>query len=431
LNTAYIFGTLGNLPPESYGSGWSVEETFAWTVGASSELTLPLPGGDPAYSIRFDIKPVLFGDRAPRQRLTMCVDGMVMGAFELTARSTIVIPLPAAMTRGARTIRLTLLHPDAGRPCDHGPAGDSRVLALCFSSAALVEAGSDDVQPDQPAVHGIIAGGITAQRIAEIVRKLPSLRGRVAVRFVDTTNARTADGQVPAAALPIRFCWLDMSAGAVAAQEELINRLPEGCTLRTFYTPTIQSLWPFAAPDARSRPEPGLYHPSRYPHGDRHAIPLAGMDMPDEMLYLMYEMAADGDAVDLDALFQDDLKRWRAGDRKTDVRLAGFIESHIATSRLFMAPNFIGADLLRAIAERIILDLPGFMVADPAALSAELDFLLDGYAGGRNELPVHRRVAEHFGLSWWSPGMQYRWQNNLRTYREHVLDTIRWAGWRP
>nr|WP_294554038.1 hypothetical protein [uncultured Rhodopila sp.] len=109
--------------------------------------------------------------------------------------------------------------------------------------------------------------------------------------------------------------------------------------------------------------------------------------MPDEMLYLMREMAVQQDAIDLDALFKDDLKRWRACDRKTDVKLTAFIESHIATRRLFMAPNLIGADLLRAIADRIMLNFPGFTVADPAALSVELDFLLDGYPGWRNELP--------------------------------------------
>jgi hypothetical protein len=39
-------------------------------------------------------------------------------------------------------------------------------------------------------------------------------------------------------------------------------------------------------------------------------------------------------------------------------------------------------------------------------------------------------VAEHFNLSWWSPDMTYRWMNNLRTHRDHVLDTIKWAQWR-
>ena len=77
------------------------------------------------------------------------------------------------LTRGATCLNLTLLHPDAARPCDHGRPGDSRVLALCFSSAALVDAGAADTGAAHAAVHGIIAGGETARWIAEVIGKLP------------------------------------------------------------------------------------------------------------------------------------------------------------------------------------------------------------------------------------------------------------------
>ena len=67
----------------------------------------------------------------------------------------------------------------------------------------------------------------------------------------------------------------------------------------------------------------------------------------------------------------------------------------------------------------------------PFDCTAELDALLDGYAGWQEELPVHKRVADHFALSWWSPDMTYRWMNNARTHRDYVLDYIRWVQWRP
>ncbi len=214
---------------------------------------MPLPGDDLTYAMQCDIKPLLFGDTVPRQRLTVYASGTVLGSFELTAWSTIVVPLPNAMTRGARTVRLTLLHPDAGRPCDHAAVDDSRVLALCFRSAALVEAASGDIQPDQPALHGVIAGGITAQRIAEIARKLPSLRGRVVVRFVDRTNARAAGGPGLEAPQPIRFCWLDISAGAEATQEDLINRCrraaPSGPSIRRRFSRCGRSRRPTRGPN--------------------------------------------------------------------------------------------------------------------------------------------------------------------------------------
>jgi hypothetical protein len=92
-----------------------------------------------------------------------------------------------------------------------------------------------------------------------------------------------------------------------------------------------------------------------------------------------------------------------------------------------MSPNHAGPVLLRAMIDQVAGRLP----AEIGVLEAELDFLLDGYAGWRHELPVHKRVAEHFGLAWWSPEFRYCWQNNKRTYREHILDIVRWVQWRP
>ncbi len=70
-------------------------------------------------------------------------------------------------------------------------------------------------------------------------------------------------------------------------------------------------------------------------------------------------------------------------------------------------------------------------IASPATLSAEVDALLDGFAGLQQEVPVHKRIASHFGLAWWSPDMTYRCANNRRTHREYILDYIRWTQWRP
>ena len=91
----------------------------------------------------------------------------------------------------------------------------------------------------------------------------------------------------------------------------------------------------------------------------------------------------------------------------------------------------MGPLLLREMVDQVLRDGLVRDIAEPEMLSGELDALLDGYLGWQEEVPIHKRVAEHFKLSWWSPGMTYRWKNNRRTHREHVLDTIRWAQWRP
>jgi hypothetical protein len=70
-------------------------------------------------------------------------------------------------------------------------------------------------------------------------------------------------------------------------------------------------------------------------------------------------------------------------------------------------------------------------LCDPAMLRQELDFLLTGYLGRREELPIHPQVAQRLGLAWWHPGMRYRWQGNRWTFEDYVLRTIRWTPWRP
>ena len=142
----------------------------------------------------------------------------------------------------------------------------------------------------------------------------------------------------------------------------------------------------------RSRPEPPLSYPSRYPYADRHAAALAGMNMPDEVLYTMYEMAAEGDAIDLDALFAEDSKRWRALDRRTDLKLADFMES-----RNRIDPPVHGTERHRprsAAGDRgpIMSQCARLCRGRSGSVRAELDFLLEGYAGSRqNSGPQTRR----------------------------------------
>jgi hypothetical protein len=436
LDAAYVFGNMGNLAG-ALGSGWSSEDAFSWAIGAESELTLPLQEGDPATVLRFDVHPAIFPPKVVCQRLMIRAGKTVLGSFEITARQTLVIPLPAEVTGGADRLALTLIHPDAVRPRDHQPVDDSRRLALCFHSASLEQPGSGDGRTALHAaglepVHGVIAGDGTALRICEVIGKLPSLKGQLGLRFLDLSQPLDqAAARLPPETLEtMQFCWMQLNAGTADMRDVFRERLPSGCTLRTFYAPIANALWPFQGPDRRAVPEPGRYMPSRYPYGDRLAQAFATMSLPDDVVYLMYEMSAEQEPLDFDELFANDLRRWRAEGRKTDMQLANFIEQRISSDRLFIAPNKVGPALLREMVNQILDESWVRDIAGPEALAAELDALLDGYAGWQLEVPVHKRVAGHFNLAWWSPDMKYRWMNNLRSYREHILDTIKWVQWR-
>jgi Polysaccharide biosynthesis enzyme WcbI len=439
LDAAFVFGTLGNLSA-ALGFGWSSEEAFSWAIGAESELTLPLPGDGLPIVLRFDIHPAIFLPKVPCQRLMIRAGKIVLGSFELVARQTIAIPLPEALTSGAQSLHLTLVHPDAARPRDHLPVDDSRRLALCFHSASLEQPGADGAPMSSVAnpatlepVHGVIAGDSTALRISEVISKLPCLKGRFGLRFLDLSKPLDeAADRLPADTLEtMRFCWIQLNAGTPETRDPLRRLLNADCVLRTFYAPIIYALWPFQGPDRRAVREPGRYDPSRYPYGDRLAQALATMSLPDDVTYLMYEMSVAQEALDFEEIYANDLRRWRAESRKSDLRLANFIEHHLSTRRLFIAPNRVAPALLREMVDQLLDDSLVRDIATPETLAAELDALLDGYTGWQQEVPIHKRVADHFKLTWWSPDTKYRWENNLRTYREYILDYIRWVQWRP
>jgi hypothetical protein len=439
LDAAYVFGNMGNLAA-ALGSGWSSEDAFSWAIGAESELTLPLLGDNLAYILRLDVHPAIFPPKVPMQRLMIRAGKTVLGSFEIIARETLVIPLPVELTRGVEHLNLTLIHPDAVRPRDHLQVHDSRRLTLCFHSASLEQPDAEKRQtPSTPGsaklepVHGVIAGDSTARRICEVICKLPSLKGRIGLRFLDLSKPPDeAVAHLPPESLEtMQFCWLQLNAGTSETRDAFRQRLTPDCVSRTFFAPIVNALWPFLGPDARAVEEPGRYAPSRYPYGDRLAQALITMSLPDDVTCLMYDMSAEQESLDFEALFASDLRRLRAEARKSDMHLANFIEQNISSSRLFIAPARVGPVLLREIVDQILDDALVRDVVQPETLSAELDTLLDGYVGWQEEVPVHKRVASHFNLAWWSPGMKYRWMNNEYTYRDYVLDYIRWVQWRP
>ncbi len=438
MEGVFVFGSLGNVS-SALGPGWSVEDEFAWTTGTESMLTLALPGDDRAYTLRFDLHPAVFPGSLDSQSLTVAVGFKVLGTFELSGRRSIVIPLPPEQTAGRTRIRLQLFHPKAARPCDHVETGDRRQLGFCFHTGtlALTRAGeaasahAEDASGLEP-LHGLIAGGAMANVLTEIFRKLPSLQGRLGIRVIDfATPLQEQIATLPPDTLETAmFCWIDNRAGTPEQRDRLRARLPASCTQRTFLTPHFRTPWPFLAADPRARAEPGRYGDARYPQGDRLAYPLASANLPDDVVYLMYEMSVEQEALDLDAQFAKEIRHMRREEAASDIKLAQFIQDNFARKRLFLTPYLPNTPLIRDIAWQM-LDRPELhVIAKPEVVAAELDALLEGFVPWDVELPVHARVARHFGLQWWRPEMTYRWFNNYRTYRQYTLDQIRWVQWR-
>ena len=94
---------------EHCGFGWGApEESFRWTVGLDSWVTLP--PNVPASTLLIDLGPCIEPQRYPFQKLEVHLDGRELGRFKLPERLRVRVPLPVG---GTGSGRLRLHHPDA------------------------------------------------------------------------------------------------------------------------------------------------------------------------------------------------------------------------------------------------------------------------------------------------------------------------------
>ena len=262
----------------------------------------------------------------PSQRLVFLAGADVLGRFEVGERQSVEIALPVAFTAGLDRIELTLVHPDAMRPADFQPTTDTRWLAICFHSAALVPGNAASVPLDLPI--GIVAGNFSAMQLARILGALPSLRGKLKIQYVDTHPdlADTAHTRPENALTSAKFCWLQTSVGRGATTQALSHALPPDCITRRFAIPEMHAFWPFLSADPRAMRETNLYAPARYRFGDHVASGMTHYALADGLLCVIYDGLAEKEMPNLDALLAVDIMSWKRLDARSDVKLATYLQ---------------------------------------------------------------------------------------------------------
>ena len=261
-------------------------------------------------------------------------------------------------------------------------------------------------------------------------RMLP-FRGKVAVEWInagldiDGIQTKLPEGWLDG----VDVYFEESQAGAPATRRALRALLPGTCEIRGFPTSSMRALWPFLGKDDRLTPEPPLYNGGRYMDPDAVAASLVHPEITDDALFDMYMEITESAPLDLDALYAADLTRWEAEDVGRDVCLAPFIDTYFRDEILFAAPYERGTPIVLEVARQLLAAPALREICDLDTAIAGLERLAHGWRAEGRALPVHPRVAKHFGLTWWSPDMKYGLGHNSYTFREYTIRYLRWSPW--
>ena len=167
---------------------------------------------------------------------------------------------------------------------------------------------------------------------------------------------------------------------------------------RRLHVPLVDGsfLWPFSGarhPDSLQRY--GSYHPFYIELGDSWLLKrMARGASPDQAVadYLVADIAKDGR---LDRRYELAMELQAMRDGETHYRFTPLITEHFRTERLFRTPYHLEWRLSQHMLLTLLDDLDVPEAAKFAALTYGTKSLFAG-----SDLPVHPKVAAHFGLTW-------------------------------
>lgn len=430
-----VFGHEGNTK-DLLVRGWSIEDWRAWAEGDESLLRIPSPNDDGTYMLEVTLWPAVHPALHPAQRLVITADGTEIGHYSIQKHTTIEVPLPEALTRRPEAIELVLRHPDAVQPSTLDDSSDTRFLTLAFVSGALFRMGGAAELPrvearGQP-ISIIVSGLLQADQIAGVVSGLfGAAEGAVAYHVRPLGSLDEAVAQLPPGALEsASILWEEADAGDAAIRAAFRRQLSGTCEIKTFASPRMTALWPFLQHDPRNVREP-FYGSGRYPYGDTIGMRLAGRNLPDDVLFDAYMEMSQREMPDLDVLLAKDTAHWREADTGRDVALADFIESNFRRRSIFTTPSVTSGTVTCHLAWQLMIQSPLGHRLRQAEWREKFQRLTTGYVGTREELPIHPIVARHFQLEYWTEDMTYRWFDNRWSFKDYILNYIRWLPWLP
>jgi hypothetical protein len=202
--------------------------------------------------------------------------------------------------------------------------------------------------------------------------------------------------------------------------------LPAGCHTVTFPAIDFTPLWPFSCPNPYNVPEPPVFPFGRFPYGDRIIIESIDKKMPPKEILSYYLSGWVRYGMDLDRLLQVESARLTARDSHCDVKMSDFVLENFRQERLFWSNNHPTSALLRELIHRLLaIAEPLEPLLDELDLDATISYRLSPEGPlGAVSIPVHPKIAAHFGLEWYDAGERHQSFGGLTYSGAEYFDTM-------
>ncbi len=282
----------------------------------------------------------------------------------------------------------------------------------------------------------ILYGNCQANGLRKILVRMPYLSSLVDFHVIEYYNMRGQGrslAQFPKRTFnDVDIVWEQLGTDFAAEREQfhglIAKRKPPVILFPAF---TINTLWPFMGSDKRLVRDPD------YPRKRRYRVPdqigftvaqeLAGRDASDDEVFDRYMELSTQRLPDLDKRLEIDRAQWRVRDANADIKVGAFVEANFRTERLFHDPAHVSAAPQRFILRHLIEQTLAPWVDVETAL-AELDEITLGYQGMEwASVPIHPLVGERLKLSYYRPDGTYLWYSHEWTFRDYIINYVRWA----
>lgn len=165
--------------------GWGApEEDYAWALGQTSVLELPVDGTGRPQLVVLDIAPYLEPPALRAQRIMLGIDDKLAGVIGLDSRRVFALPITPAPS--AKTIRIRFDNIDAAHTRAATHYHDGRPFAFMLASAQLLPAPPPAPRASRAPFHGAWADGSLFAAIAARTGLAPHL---LVARFESLGNA--------------------------------------------------------------------------------------------------------------------------------------------------------------------------------------------------------------------------------------------------